>query len=162
MARWRDTKRGKTANNDTKNNSSLEADISLNNIAPIPARIKAFIVDMFMIMMPIMYITTYIFMDGKDDFQHSTVARWITAALYGIITISFWVIKGQTPGHKAYTIKIVDSTTKKNIGIIKAFIRYFFFLLSAVTIVLAFLPFFREDKKTLQDLVANTTVIKEN
>ena len=63
MAKWRDVKH--------KKNSSLEnttTEDSLIICASIPSRIKAFIVDMFMIMMPLAYLTTYIFMDGKDDF----------------------------------------------------------------------------------------------
>lgn len=33
-------------------------------------RIKAFITDMFMINMPLLYLTTYVFLDGKEDFTH--------------------------------------------------------------------------------------------
>lgn len=157
MSRWRDVK---------QNNSKvdLEQD-SINNdgltSAPIGHRIKAFIVDMFMIMMPIMYVTTYLIMDGKDDFQGSEEARWITALTFGLIVILFWIIKGQTPGYKAYSIILLDNKTNKKVSLPKAILRYIIFLISATTILLGFLPFFRKDKKTVQDLLTKTTVTSE-
>jgi len=159
MSRWRDIKQN-SAKKETEVSQSQKIDNSLLS-APIGLRIKAFVVDMFMIMMPIMYVTTYLILDGKDDFQGSDEARWITASVFGLIVIFFWVIKGQTPGFKAYSIKLVDNTTEKNVSLIKATLRYFLFLISATTIILSFLPFFRKDKKTIQDIITNTTVILE-
>lgn len=122
-------------------------------------RIKGFIVDMFMIMMPIMYITTYIAMDGKLDFQTNEMARWATAVIFGVIVVSFWTISGQTPGLKAYDLRLVNAKTLQNITWSKSILRYIIFLFSAVTIVLLFFPFLRKDKKNIQDLLTNTTVI---
>ena len=158
MSRWRDIKQKST---EKEPEVSLEQDDNSLISAPIGLRIKAFVVDMFMIMMPIMYVTTYLIMGGKDDFQGSDEARWITATIFGLIIILFWIIKGQTPGFKAYSIKLVDNKTHKNIYLLKAIIRYFIFLISATTILLSLLPFFRKDKKTIQDLLTQTTVIIE-
>lgn len=159
MARWRDTKKGK--NTQKKMNEHKVQELVLNQSCSPLFRVKAFITDMFMIMMPIMYVTTYLILEGKDDFQGSQEARWITATVFGLIVIFFWVIKGQTPGSKAYSIKLIDNSTKKNISIFKAILRYFLFLFSATTIILSFLPFFRKDKKTIQDILTKTTVITE-
>lgn len=139
-------------------NNSHEIITKLKNTYLIE-RIKAFIVDMFMIMMPIMYTTTYIVMDGKLDFQTNELARWATAVIYGIVVISFWKISGQTPGLKAYDLKLVESESLQNITWSKSFLRYVIFLFSAITVLLLFLPFFRKDKKTIQDLLTNTTVV---
>jgi len=159
MGRWRDIKQS-SVKKEINNSLTQKIDDSLLS-APIGLRIKAFVVDMFMIMMPIMYVTTYLILEGKDDFQGSQEARWITATVFGLIVIFFWVIKGQTPGSKAYSIKLIDNSTKKNISIFKAILRYFLFLFSATTIILSFLPFFRKDKKTIQDILTKTTVITE-
>ncbi|VAY87578.1 Putative integral membrane protein [hydrothermal vent metagenome] len=129
--------------------------------APINLRIKAFITDMFMIMMPIMYIATYIILNGKDDFQSNNIAKWLTMFSYGLIIIIFWTNKGQTPGFKAYNIKLINQKTKENLNFIQATIRYIMFIISAISIVGILLPFFRKDKKTLQDLTTNTCVIIE-
>lgn len=156
MSRWRDVKQGNLKEDEV---SSTEEN-SLPS-APIGHRIKAFIVDMFMIMMPIMYVTTYLILDGKDDFQGSDEARWITAFVFGLIIVLFWIIKGQTPGYKAYSIKLLDNETKRTISLPKAILRYFIFLMSATTILPAFIPFFRKDKKTIQDILTKTTVVLE-
>ncbi len=157
-SRWRDIKQGNIKEELSSNKDEVKDNPFAS--APIGHRIKAFIVDMFMIMMPIMYITTYLIMDGKDDFQGSDEARWVTALVYGLIIVLFWIAKGQTPGFKAYSLKLIDDNTRNKISLPKAIIRYLVFLVSATTIILAFLPFFRKDKKTLQDLLTKSTVIQ--
>ena len=149
--RWRDTKKGKTPSNSYKSDN-----LTVIKSASIGDRIKAFITDMFMIMMPIAYLTTYVIMDGKDDFQGSSLARWGISIIFGIIVILFWYIKGQTPGYKAYSIALVDSKTDQKPSFVKIFFRYIAFLISATSIVGILLPFFRKDKLTLQDLLTNT------
>lgn len=156
MARWRDIKKRKI---DSSSSETKEEFIYGLCTSPLH-RIKAFITDMFLIMMPIMYITTYIIMDGKDSFQGSEMARWITMIVYGAITVAFWVKKGQTPGFKAYDLILIDDKTQKTLPVIKATLRYFIFLVSAVSILGFLIPFFRKDKKTFQDLVMQTSVIR--
>lgn len=156
MSRWRDIKKS----NETTNDSIIENSTQeFESSAPLPSRIKGFVVDMFMIMMPLAYLTTYVFMDGKDEFQGSDEARWAISLIYGTIIVLFWITKGQTPGQKAYDIKLIDQKTRKNISLLKAIARYILFLVSAMTILLSFVPFFRKDKKTLQDVFTGTIVI---
>ncbi len=160
MARWRDVKKGKVEPKTGTKPKNTPQTIDGQCVSPLP-RLKAFITDMFMIMMPIMYVTTYIIMDGKDDFQASDTAHWITTFVYGAIVVLFWVLKGQTPGLKAYDIILVDDKTQQKLGVLKASLRYIMFLISAVSIIGFLLPFFRKDKKTLQDLVMQTSVIDD-
>ena len=159
MARWRDTKKGKNKPNQNQESESKIDNTFLISASPL-YRMKAFITDMFMIMMPIMYLTTYVFMDGADSFKSSDGAHWVTMAIYGIITVIFWVKKGQTPGFKAYDLRLIDDNTKKPIGYGLAIARYMMFVFSAVTIVGVILPFFRKDKKTLQDVLMQTSVVR--
>ncbi len=150
--RWRDIKKGKKP----------EEKVSLDTIpyASIPSKIKAFLTDMFMIMMPLAYIVTYLIMDGKDDMQNSLIARNSLWIVYGIILMLFWSLKGQTPGYKAYNIKVIDIKTKENPSILRSFLRYIFFVISSTTIVGELIAFFRDDKKTLHDLLSGTCVIE--
>lgn len=158
MARWRDTKKAKNKSSTIK---IEESSTNIKGLCTSPLfRFKAFVTDMFMIMMPIMYITTYVILDGKDAFQGSETARWLTMALYGLITIVFWVKKGQTPGFKAYDLKLIDDNSGKTLGYGLAIARYIMFILSAVSIIGFLLPFFRKDKKTFQDLIMQTSVIR--
>lgn len=127
--------------------------------APYNYRVKAFITDMFMIYAPILYIITYVFMDGKDDFQSSQLAPFIGVALYGVIYAFLLSKFAQTPGKKAYEIKVLNSTNGENITFIKALFRFVAFLFTATTILGLFLPFYRKDKKALHDLICKTIVV---
>lgn len=122
-------------------------------------RIKAFITDMFMIYIPILYIITYIFLDGKDSFQSSTLAQLSGVIIYGIIYAIFISKTGQTPGKKAYTIKVVDVDKGEKISFIKGFLRFVAFLFSATVLLGLLLPFIRKDNRTFHDLLLNTVVI---
>ena len=123
-------------------------------------RIKAFITDMFMIYMPIMYFITYIVLNGKEDFQESQLAPLIAVIIYALIYAIFLTKFGQTPGKKAYDLKVVDDKTGNFIGFFKSLFRYFMFLLTASTVIGIFIPFYRKDKKALHDLICNTLVVR--
>jgi len=129
--------------------------------ATIPDRIKAFITDMFMIYVPILYIITYVVMDGKDEFQSSDLAPLIGVLLYGIIYVLFLWKSGQTPGKKAYEIKVVDATSHKKLTLLQAILRFIGFLFSATILIGLILPFYRKDKRSLHDLIANTVVLAD-
>ena len=129
--------------------------------ARYPDRVKALITDMFMIYMPIMFIITYGVLNGKDEFQDSQLAPLIGTFLYGLIYALFLSKSGQTPGKKAYGIKIVNYNTLEKLSFVSAFIRFIAFLFSATIIVGLLLPFFRKDNKALHDLICSSIEIKE-
>jgi len=122
-------------------------------------RIKALIVDLFMIYMPIMYIMTYFILDGKDDLQSSTFAPLIATTIYGLIYAAFLSHSGQTPGKKAYEIKVVDSKTLENIGYLRAFLRFLAFLFTITTLLGLFFPWLRKDNRPLHDLLVSTSTV---
>ena len=134
--------------------------VPLVTYASIPDRIKAFITDMFMIYIPILYVITYVAMGGKDEFQSSDLAPFIGVFIYGVIYVLFLYKSGQTPGKKAYEIKVVDATTYEKITLFQAILRFVGFLFSATILVGFILPFYRKDKRSLQDLIAKTVVIE--
>jgi len=132
---------------------------TLFSYARYTSRIKALITDLFMIYAPILYIVTYVALSGKDDFQSSQIAPLVGVTLYALI-YSVLVSKfGQTPGKKAYTIKVVDSRTGENISFLRAMLRFIAFLFSATILLGLLLPLYRSDKKALHDLICNTVVI---
>ena len=127
--------------------------------ATIPERIKALITDMFMIYIPILYVITYLVMDGKEEFQSSTWAPFFGVALYGFIYSVLLYKYGQTPGKKAYAIKVVDAKTHKNVTLLQALLRFVSFLFSATILIGLVFPFYRKDRRSLHDLMANTVVL---
>ncbi len=124
-------------------------------------RIKAFITDMFMIYAPILYITAYLIMDGKDDFQSSELAPLLGVTIYGLIYAFLLSKFGQTPGKKAYEIKVVDDKTGEYIGFFRSAFRFVAFLFTATTLLGLFLPFYRKDNKGLHDLICGTIVVTQ-
>lgn len=127
--------------------------------ATYSSRIKAFIVDLFMIYAPILYIITYVVMNGKDEFQASNLAPFVGISLYALISATFVSRAGQTPGKKAYEIAIVDSKTYKNISFFRALYRFVMFLFSATILIGLLMPLYRQDRKSLHDIVCKTVVI---
>lgn len=127
--------------------------------SPFSYRVKAFIVDMFMIYAPILYIVAYVFMSGKDDFQSSQLAPLLAVTMYGLVYALLLSKFGQTPGKKAYEVKVVDAKTGKNISFFRAVFRFLAFLFTATTLFGLFLPFYTKDKKALHDLICGTIVV---
>ena len=129
--------------------------------ASYPDKIKALITDLFMIYAPILYLIAYVVMDGKEDFLSSQIAPLMGVLLYGIIYALFISKLGETPGKKAYEIKVVDAKTLKNISFFRAFCRFIAFLFSATILIGLVLPLYRKDKKALHDILCKTLEIKE-
>lgn len=162
MSRWRDAKKGNIKPNQKKVKSVQNTPAQDESLASLPSRIKAFITDTFLITTPIVYITIYIIMGSGAGFSENKELGWlIILVVHFIIIMTFWLIKGQTPGLKAYEGKIVDCRSKKSISYLQAFVRYVITFLSIVSIFGMFFPFLRKDKKTIQDFLSNTCVIKE-
>ena len=124
------------------------------------SKTKAFITDLFMIYTPILYAITYVVLGNKEEFQHSFWGPFSAVALYGIIYALFLAKTGQTPGKKAYKIKVVDAKTHENISFLRALLRFVAFLFGVTILVGVFFPFYNKQKKALHDIIANTIEIE--
>ncbi len=154
--RWRDVKQNRIPRKSRKKEKDREPKFKYGSML---ARLKAFITDMFLIMMPIAYFVTYAVMGSKESFQASPMARWSLGIIYGIIVVTFWVKTGQTPGYKAYDLKVIDNETGEKPALLRAILRYLLFLISATSIVGVLVGYFRKDRKMFHDLFSKTTVI---
>ena len=123
-------------------------------------KIKALITDMFMIYAPILYVITYVIMGSKEEFQASQMAPLIGVSVYGLIYAILLSKFGQTPGKKAYIIKVVDDKTLKNISFLRALLRFVMFLFSATILLGLFTGMYRKDKKSLHDIICHTIEIE--
>jgi len=141
-------------------NSKTQSDKTVS-YTPTVNKIKAFITDMFMIYAPILYIIAYVVMGGKDEFQSSQLAPLIGVTLYGLIYAVLISKFAQTPGKKAYTMKVVDDRTYENISFFRALFRFIMFLFSATILLGLLTGFYRKDKKSLHDIICNTVEIDE-
>ncbi|WP_121628393.1 RDD family protein [Poseidonibacter antarcticus] len=158
MARWRDTKHNK---NKEKSPISKEETIQVES-SSISSRLRAFLTDTFLITTPILYIVIYLIMGSGEAFSQNRTKGWlIILFVHLLLIIFFWFVKNQTPGLKAYRLKIVDAVSKKRISLVQSLIRYAATLFAVVSFFLIFLPFIRKDKKTFQDLLSNTIIVHE-
>jgi uncharacterized RDD family membrane protein YckC len=151
--RWREIKQGKKPSAATP---SAEPHFTA---APVVQRAKALIIDVFMIYIPLLYLTTYIVLDGKEAFQSNQWAIFIDSLLFGLILASFWAKTGQSPGCRAYELQIIHTTTGEKPNFFQALWRYVAFLLAGTTVIGVLLAPFRQDKKNLHDLLSRTLVI---
>lgn len=159
MAKWRDVKQNKIQ--EKKSNES-KVKSPKSDLASIPLRLKAFLTDTFLITTPILYIVIYLIMGSGEAFAQNRSLGWgIIFAVHAIIILIFWLKNGQTPGLKAYEIKLVDNLTKQRVSVIQVLIRYLATLFAVVSIFLLFIPFFNKDKKTFQDIFSNTIIIND-
>ncbi|CZE46191.1 RDD family protein [Campylobacter geochelonis] len=127
------------------------------SISPVFLRVKAFVLDMFLIAIPLLYFTTYVVLDGKDNFQHNQLAIFAVWLVYGLITSLFFTFKAQTPGYKAQEIYLIDLKTGKKITFIKAVLRYVIFVFfGPVGIVFCL---FRKDRLNLHDILTQSAAV---
>ncbi len=132
--------------------------------ASIPDKIKAFITDAFLLSMPIFYIVVYLVFDGLkglEGVESHKFSTWMYVLVpLGTLASTFYVKTGQTPGMKAYAIKVIDNDSKEKPGIILAVLRFIFFNMALFSIVGIMISFFRKDGRGLHDMLSGTSVIK--
>jgi len=153
--RWRDVKQNKIKHIEQK--KPLTTLPYASNID----KFKAFITDSFLLAMPIFYIVIYFIFDGREGFQTNILLGWAYILIpLGIIIVLFQHISGQTPGMKAYEIKIIDNNTKEKPSLLSAMLRFFFFNMVLFTFLGLFLPIFTKDRRGIQDFLSGTSIIK--
>ena len=159
--RFRDVKQQKPlSETDRKKKPKTDQQTSLP-YASIASKTKAFITDSFMLMMPIMYIVAYFVMGSLQEFSQHKAEGWIAILIpnFIIVFLFFWR-SGQTPGCRAYEIRLVDSKTGERAHPLAIALRYYFELISMITIVGLVMAFFRKDHKCLHDLLSGTVLVR--
>ncbi|MEA1915297.1 MAG: RDD family protein [Campylobacterota bacterium] len=156
MARWRDIKQNKKSSSPQKKTQLKEEGVIC---APPLSRMKAYIVDSFMVTMPVMYIVIYLIIGDLVTFSEQKLYGWsIILGFHSAIIIWFWIAKKESPGMRAYELKLIHNNPEKHINLMQLIARYIITIISSVTFF-SLLPFFRKDKKAFQDLLTNTSII---
>jgi uncharacterized RDD family membrane protein YckC len=154
--RFRDVKQGKKVEGKAQK-LTLQ---NYNHYASSGLKIKAFLTDAFMLVMPIMYVVVYLVMDGREGFAEHKLLGWvyILIPLVSVQTI-FMHLSGQTPGYRAYNMTLIDENTQERPSLFVIIFRNLSAILSLFTILGWALMFFRKDNKTLHDLLSATAVV---
>jgi len=155
--RFRDIKKDKIAQKEAS------APKPLYTYAKISTKIKAFLTDSFMLMMPIMYIVVYFVMDGREGFREHMLSGWIAIFVPLVIVQTLFMIKtAQTPGYRAYDLEIIDEQSGKKPTALIILFRNLCAVLSVLTLFGWLMMFVRKDAKTLHDLLSGTAVIHKH
>lgn len=146
----------------TKKGSKKEHKSTLfpSAIAPFQKRLKAFVIDSFMLLMPILYIVFYLIYGSREGFAAHMLQGWLLVLIpYGILSLIFLKRSGQTPGYKAYDLRLIDLKTKENASLSQLLVRYCLMLLTTLTLVGLFIPLMRKDKLAVYDILSQTAPI---
>lgn len=150
--RWRATKKG--------SKKEHKSALLPSAIAPFQKRLKAFVIDSFMLLMPILYIVFYLIYGSREGFAAHMLQGWLLVLIpYGILSLIFLKRSGQTPGYKAYDLLLIDLKTKENASLSQLLVRYCLMLLTALTLVGLFIPLMRKDKLAVYDILSQTAPI---
>ena len=154
--RFRDVKQGK---------QKVMQETSTKPILPyakVSAKIKAFLTDSFMLMMPILYVVIYFVMGGREEFAAEKMLGWLYIFIPLVIVQTLFMIKtSQTPGYRAYNLEIIDEQTGKRPTAFIILFRNLCAVLSFFSFFGWIMMFFRKDAKTLHDLLSRTAIIQK-
>ena len=151
--RFRDTKKGKIVKSDPKEKRETIYYAKRRDI------IKAFLTDSFMLLMPIMYIVFYVVFSGREGFAAHKLLGWLYILIpLAVVEVLFLFKSGQTPGMKAYNIKLIFLPTAKKPPVTTIILRQ---ILSKFTFLLFgwIILFFRKDGRNLHDIIAGTALV---
>jgi uncharacterized RDD family membrane protein YckC len=155
--RFRDLKHGKTTPTQTK------APTSVRSLFPNKrTRFKAATTDSFMLVMPIMYIVIYFVLGSREAFAANMLLGWgylLVPLIF--VQIAFLAKTSQTPGMRAYNIKVVDAQTLEPPTFGQIVFRQLLTVLSLVTFGWV-LMFIRADHRMLHELLSRTAMIMTN
>lgn len=159
--RFRDVKQGKAMTEKPVSEKKIKkTDEAFCDYAPVGLKIKAFLTDAFMLVMPIMYVVFYLIMDGREGFAQEKILGWAYILVPLIIVQTLFMhFTGQTPGYRAYNITLIDEQTKEKPTFFIILFRNASAVLSLFTILGWALMFFRKDNKTLHDLLSATAIV---
>jgi len=160
--RFRDVKQGNVKAEQAQKSSEKKA-VPARDYASAGLKIKSFLTDSFMLVMPIMYIVFYLVMGGREGFAEHKALGWVYILLPLVIVQTIFMFKsGQTPGYRAYEITLIDESTGERPSLFIIVFRNLSAILSLFTFFGWFMMFFRKDHKTLHDLLSNTAVIRKH
>lgn len=159
--RWRDVKQNRIPEPNERSENNEDHDLPRYPYAGIMDRLKAFITDSFLLSMPIFYIVIYLVMNGREGFREHMLLGWAFILVpLCIVVVTFYFVSGQTPGLKAYDLKVIDVQTGEKPGLLPSLLRFLFFNIIFFTFFGLFVPFFRKDKRGIHDLLSGTAVVK--
>lgn len=124
-------------------------------------RAKAFLTDIFMLLMPFLYVSIYVLFDGLEDVSNHRLEAWSYAMIPFLLILTLFMIKdeGRTPGTRAQSLKVIDFYSLDKPSIFSIVFRNIMLLFSLFIPIFWFIHLFRKDSRMLHDYLSGTCVI---
>jgi uncharacterized RDD family membrane protein YckC len=152
--RFRDVKQGKVEKKEPTSVKPKRA------YARASTKIKAFLTDSFMLMMPILYVVVYLVMGGREGFAEHIGLGWVYIFVPLVIVQTIFMVKtAQTPGYRAYDLQIIDEKTGEKPSFMVILFRNICAVLTALMLIGWMFMFFRKDRKSIHDLLSRTAIV---
>ena len=129
--------------------------------ASIGKRFKAFLTDVFMLLMPFMYLSIYLIFDGLEDVASHRLEAWLYAMVPFLLILTLFMAKdqGRTPGARAQGLKVINFQLLDEPSLFTIVFRNITLLFSIFIPVFWLIPFVRKDNRMLHDYFSASCVI---
>jgi len=154
--RFRDTKKGKVTKIKQKEPKEQLRFVNKRDL------FKAILTDSFMLWFPIVYIVIYAVFGDREGFAKHMLDGWLYILVpLTIIEVIFLKVAGQTPGMRAYNLKLIFLPTKSKPPLTTIILRQ---ILSKFTFLffLWITIFFRKDSRNFHDLIVGTAIVYDD
>ncbi|AJC85405.1 RDD family protein [Campylobacter peloridis] len=123
-------------------------------------RFKAFLIDIFLLYVPILYLF-YFTLGSKEAFLNNQFIIFLCPLFFGLLQTLFLAKKAQSPGLKAYDLYLIDIKNGQKLNFIRIFLRYIIFIISFGLLIGFLVSFIRKDTLTLHDILSQSAIVRK-
>ena len=123
-------------------------------------RFKAFLIDIFLIYTPILYIC-YFTLGSKQAFLENHLVIFLCSLFFGLIQALFLSFRAQSPGLRAYELYLIDSKKGNKLGFLRIMLRYVVFLFGCAFLFGLVMSFFRKDGFMFHDILTRSCIVSK-
>lgn len=123
-------------------------------------RAKAFLIDIFLLYVPVLYVC-YFVLGSKEAFLGNQAVIFACSAFFGVVQALFLSTKAQSPGLKAYDLHLIDIKKGRKLSFLRVILRYIVFLISASLLFGLLMSFLRKDGLALHDLLSQSCIVRK-
>lgn len=123
-------------------------------------RAKAFLIDIFLLYVPVLYVC-YFVLGSKEAFLGNQAVIFACSAFFGVVQALFLSTKAQSPGLKAYDLYLIDIKKGRKPSFLRVILRYIVFLIGASLLFGLLMSFLRKDGLALHDLLSQSCIVRK-
>lgn len=123
-------------------------------------RAKAFLIDIFLLYVPVLYVC-YFVLGSKEAFLGNQAVIFACSAFFGVVQALFLSTKAQSPGLKAYDLYLIDTKKGRKLSFLRVILRYIVFLIGTSLLFGLLMSFLRKDGLALHDLLSQSCIVRK-